>query len=59
MLVNLDITKQAQEITFLEKKMIQTIQVYTLIIHEYSDNLFKSIFVSFLDKKLSFLEQLK
>ena len=43
---NPDITKQAQEIIF-SRKLIQVIQAYILIIHEYNENLFKNIFVSF------------
>ena len=38
---NPDIAKQAKEIIFLGKKMIQVIQVYMLIMHEYNDNLLK------------------
>ena len=56
---NPDITKQAQEIFFSQKrKMIQVIQVYTLIMHEYNENLFKKIIGLFLDEKLSFLEHI-
>ena len=45
---NPDITKQAQEIIFFSKKtIIQVIQAYILIIHEYNENLFKNILVSF------------
>ena len=47
MLFNPDITKKAQEIIFLERKMVQVNQVYTLIMHEYNDNLFKNILFSF------------
>ena len=48
MLFNSDITKQAQEIvSFLERKMIQVFQVYTLIMHEYINNVFKNILVFF------------
>ena len=47
MLFNLDITKQTQEIIFLERKMIQVIQVYTLIIHKRNNNLFKKILIFF------------
>ena len=38
--------------------MIQVIQVYTLIMHEYNDNLFRNIW-SFLDKKLTFFEHIE
>ena len=44
---NPDITKQAQQIIFFSKKKIQVIQAYILIIHEYNENLFKNILVSF------------
>ena len=44
---NPDITKQAQEIDFSRKKIIQVIQAYILIICEYNENLFKNILVSF------------
>ena len=52
-----DITNQAQETVFIERKMIQVIQVYTPIMHEYNGNLFKNILV-FLDEKLSFSEHI-
>ena len=39
--------------------MIYVIQVYTLVMHEYNDNLSKNILVFFfLDEKLSFLEHI-
>ena len=39
---NPDTTREARKLFFLERKMIQVIQVYTLIImREYNDNLFK------------------
>ena len=44
---NPDIIKKAQEIIFSRKKMIQIIQICTLTKHEYNDDLFKNIFVSF------------
>ena len=44
---NPDITKQAQEIDFSRKKIIQVIQAYILIICKYNENLFKNILVSF------------
>ena len=37
--------------------MIQVIQVYTPIMHEYNGNLFKNI-LAFLDEKLSFSEHI-
>ena len=58
MLFNQDITKLSQEIIFLERKIIQVIQVYTLIMHEYNANLFKNILFYFLDEKLSFWEHI-
>ena len=54
MLVNQDITKLSQEIVFFERKIIQVIQVYTLIMHEYNGNLFKNILVYFLDESSRF-----
>ena len=45
---NPDITREARKLFFLERKMIQVIQVYTLIImREYNDNLFKNSLLSF------------
>ena len=58
MLFNQDIAKLSQEIIFFERKIIQVIQVYTLIMHEYNANLFKNILVYFLDEKLSFWEHI-
>ena len=48
---NPDITKQAQEIIF-SRKLIQVIQAYILIIHEYNEKLFKNILVPFLEERI-------
>ena len=44
---NSDITKQAQKIFFLKRKMIQVIPIYTLIVQEYNDILFENILAYF------------
>ena len=49
MLFNRDITKKKH------KKLLQFIQVYTFIMHEYNVNLFKSILVFFQVKSSRFL----
>ena len=54
---NPDITKQAQEIIFLERKIIQVTQAFTLIIHEYNESVQKHLAL-FIDEKLSFLEHI-
>ena len=52
---NSDITKQAQEIIFFsKKKMMEVIQVYTLIMHKYNSNPFKNILISFQMKSSRF-----
>ena len=60
MLFNPDVTKQAQEsLFFLERKMIQVIQVYALIMRKYKSNLFKNNFDIFLDENLWLLEHIE
>ena len=57
---NPDTTKQAQEVAFfLESKMIQVIQVFILIMHEYNNNLFRKILVFFRRENLVFGKYVK
>ena len=47
MLFRPNVTKQVQEIVFLKRKVMEVIQVYTLMKLKYNDNLFKNILISF------------
>ena len=47
MLFRPNVTKQVQETVFLKRKVMEVIQVYTLMKLKYNDNLFKNILISF------------
>ena len=53
-MLNPDKTKEPSEIIFLSRKVIQVIQVHTLIIHEYNGSLLKYILVLLYEKLLFF-----
>ena len=47
MLFRPNVTKQVHKIVFLKRKVMEVIQVYTLMKLKYNDNLFKNILISF------------